>query len=78
MSNSPQRRFYFGKILSMSNLGNYLRDTMAEMKQVSWPTQKQAMMYTILVIVIAVFVSFFLGAFDFLFTEAVKFIVEKV
>ncbi|MEZ4194998.1 MAG: preprotein translocase subunit SecE [Candidatus Paceibacterota bacterium] len=61
----------------MSNLGNYLRDTMAEMKQVTWPTQKQAMLYTILVVVIAVFVSLFLGAFDFLFKEGVTFIIEK-
>lgn len=62
----------------MSNLGNYLRDTVAEMKQVTWPTQKQALMYTALVIVIAVLVSFFLGAFDFLFTEGVKLIVGSL
>lgn len=62
----------------MSNLSNYLRDTMAEMKQVTWPTQKQALLYTILVIVIAVFVSLFLGAFDFLFKEGVKVIVEQI
>lgn len=62
----------------MSNLGNYLRDTMAEMKQVTWPTQKQAMLYTVLVVVIAVLVSLFLGAFDFLFKEGVTFIIEKL
>lgn len=62
----------------MSNLSNYLRDTMAELKQVSWPTQKQAFMYTALVIVISVFVSFFLGAFDFLFTKGVEFIVGSI
>ena len=62
----------------MSNLGNYFRDTLAEMKQVSWPTQKQAFLYTALVIVISVFVSFFLGAFDFLFTRAVEFIVNSI
>jgi preprotein translocase subunit SecE len=62
----------------MSNLSNYLRDTMAEMKQVSWPTQKQAFLYTGLVIVISVFVSLFLGAFDFLFTRGVEFIVGRI
>jgi preprotein translocase subunit SecE len=75
---SPQRRFYFGKISSMSNLSNYLRETMGELKQVSWPSQKQAFMYTLLVIVISVFVSFFLGAFDFAFTRGIEFIVEKI
>ena len=60
----------------MSNLSNYFRDTMAEMKQVSWPTQKQAFLYTFLVIVISILVSLFLGAFDFLFSEGVKLIVQ--
>ncbi len=62
----------------MSNLGNYFRDTLAEMKQVSWPTQKQAFLYTALVIVISVFVSFFLGGFDFLFTRGVELIVNSI
>jgi preprotein translocase subunit SecE len=62
----------------MSNLSKYLRDTMAEMKQVTWPTQKQALLYTVLVVVIAVITSLFLGAFDFLFTEGVKLIVEQI
>lgn len=60
----------------MSKLGNYLSDTVAEMKQVSWPTQKQALMYTFLVIVISLIVSLFLGAFDYGFGEIVKFIVK--
>jgi preprotein translocase subunit SecE len=60
----------------MSNLSNYFRDTIAEMKQVSWPTQKQAFLYTFLVIVISVIVSLFLGVFDFLFSEGVKLIVK--
>lgn len=76
--NSPSRRFYFGKLIGMSNLSNYLRDTLAELKQVAWPSQKQASLYTILVLVISVFVSFFLGAFDFLFTRGVEFIVGQI
>ncbi len=75
---SPQRRFYFGNINGMSNLSNYLRDTLHELKQVSWPTQKQAFLYTVLVIVISVIVAFFLGAFDFAFTRGIEFIVGRV
>ena len=52
----------------MSQLGNYLRDTAAEMKHVSWPTQTQAMIYTVLVIVISTIVALFVGAFDYIFT----------
>lgn len=62
----------------MSNLSNYFKDTLAEMKQVTWPTQKQAALYTVLVIVISVLVSLFLGAFDFLFTKAIGFIVDNL
>lgn len=52
----------------MSRLGNYFRDTRAEMKHVSWPTQTQTIVYTILVIVISALVALFLGAFDYVFT----------
>lgn len=60
----------------MSNFGNYLRDTAAEMKQVTWPTQKQAFLYTVLVIVISVIVSLFLGLFDYLFQMGIDAIVN--
>ena len=59
------------------SLSNYLKATAAEMKQVTWPSQKQAFLYTILVIVIASLVSVFLGVFDFLFSRAVDFIIHK-
>jgi preprotein translocase subunit SecE len=62
----------------MSNLSNYLKDTLAEMRQVSWPTQQQALLYTVLVIVISIVVSLFLGAFDFLFTHGVEFIINRI
>lgn len=57
-------------------LVNYLKNTRAEMKHVSWPTRRQAIGFTIVVIAISIFVSAFLGFFDFLFTNALeKFIV---
>ncbi len=59
----------------MSRLGNYLRDTAAEMKHVSWPTQTQAMVYTALVIVVSGLVALFLGAFDYVFTTLLDVIV---
>lgn len=52
----------------MSRLTQYLKDTRAEMKHVSWPTQRQAFIFTVLVIVISLLVSAFLGFFDFVFT----------
>ncbi len=62
----------------MNNLSKYLRDTFSELKQVSWPTQTQALLYTGLVIVISIIVSLFLGAFDFVFTNGIEFIVGSI
>ena len=59
----------------MSRLGNYLRDTVAEMKHVSWPTQRQAIIYTTLVIAISALVAAIVGAFDYAFTSALDLIV---
>ena len=57
-------------------LFDYIRDTKAELRHVSWPTRKQAIAYTILVVVLSVAVSLYLGLFDGLFTEGLKLIVS--
>ncbi len=62
----------------MSQLIKYFRDTAAELKQVSWPTQRQAMLYTVLVIIISVLVSLFTGAFDFLFSQGIEAVVNRI
>jgi preprotein translocase subunit SecE len=59
----------------MSRLGNYLHDTAAEMKHVSWPTPIQAMTYTVLVIVVSTLVALYLGAADFLFTRILNIVI---
>lgn len=59
----------------MSRIGNYVRDTAAEMKRVSWPTQKQAVVYTALVIAISILAALFLSAFDYLFTHLLNLVV---
>lgn len=46
----------------------YVKDTNAEMKHVSWPTQKQTITFTILVILISAVIAAYLGAFDYVFT----------
>lgn len=50
-------------------LVEYIKDTRGELKHVSWPTRSQAIAYTAVVIVLSLVVSFFLGLFDFLFSE---------
>jgi len=56
----------------MERLSRYLRDTVAEMKHVKWPTTNQAVTYTILVVVISAVVALTLSGFDYLFTNLLE------
>ncbi len=60
----------------MNNLIQYFRNTAAELKQVTWPTQNQALLYTALVIGVSIFVSLFVGAFDYVFSQVINFFVN--
>ena len=60
----------------MSKFVNYLKDTRAEMDHVSWPTQKQAAIYTALVIGISILVGLYIGFFDYLFTTAIDWFIK--
>ncbi len=59
----------------MNNLIQYLKDTRAELTHVSWPTQKQIVSYTIVVIILSAIVSAFLGIFDFIFSRGVSMLI---
>ncbi len=52
----------------MSRFIEYLKDTKDEIAHVSWPTQKQALTYTSLVIGISVVVAVLLAVFDYVFS----------
>lgn len=56
----------------------YFSDTAAELKQVTWPTQNQAMLYTALVIAISILVALFVGAFDYIFNQGISLLVNNV
>lgn len=51
---------------------DYINETRGEMKHVSWPTKKQTLAYTLLVILISLVVALYLGVFDHLFTTIVN------
>ena len=61
----------------MENFSNYIRHTVAEMKHVTWPTQNQALLYTVLVVAISIAVALFLSAADFIFEFIIKTVVQK-
>lgn len=46
----------------------YLKDVRSELSHVSWPTQRQAVVFSLLVILISAVTAIFLGVFDYAFT----------
>ncbi|HAM88617.1 MAG: Protein translocase subunit secE/sec61 gamma [Candidatus Falkowbacteria bacterium GW2011_GWC2_38_22] len=61
----------------MSKLIKYIKDSIEEMKKVTWPTKKETKNYTLLVIGISLGVAIFLGALDFLFTKGFELLLTK-
>jgi len=56
---------------------DYLKSTKAELKHVSWPTKKQAIAFTIIVVLISVLTALYLGFFDFIFSKILQFFILK-
>ena len=54
----------------------YLKDTQGELRHVAWPTRLQTIVYTILVTLISIGVSLYLGLFDYLFTSGLAQFLE--
>ncbi|MEY4747708.1 MAG: hypothetical protein RLZZ416_757 [Candidatus Parcubacteria bacterium] len=62
----------------MASIGQYLKDTRGELRHVAWPTRMQTIVYTILVALISIVVSFYLGLFDFLFTSSLSRVLQSL
>ncbi|NMC51417.1 preprotein translocase subunit SecE [Candidatus Kuenenbacteria bacterium] len=61
----------------MSSLVQYFKDSKLELKKVVWPTKKQTINHTALVIGFSVALALFLGLVDFGLSELVKVLVTK-
>ncbi|MBY0472855.1 preprotein translocase subunit SecE [Patescibacteria group bacterium] len=54
---------------------NYFKDVRAEMKHVSWPTRRQAVVYTGVVIAVSLGTAIYLGLLDYVFSLVIKQII---
>ena len=54
---------------------SYLRETRAELSHVSWPTKRQATVFSVVVVIVSVLVSLFLGFFDLVFSRILNLFV---
>ncbi len=51
------------------------RETVGELRKVSWPTREEAIRLTIIVLVVLAVMSALLGSLDFLFTKLIGFVI---
>ena len=61
--------------LTVQKIIQFLKDAQAELKKVTWPTPKQAMASTAVVIVLVFLVSIILGIVDFALAKIVNIIL---
>ena len=54
---------------------NYIREVRTEISHVSWPTPRQTVIYTVLVVAISIIVAAYLGALDYVFETVLKRVV---
>jgi preprotein translocase SecE subunit len=55
----------------MKALATYLRNVRAEMAHVVWPNRRQALLHTILIILISAIVALLIAGLDHIFTSIV-------
>lgn len=59
------------------NVVTYLQETVSELKLVRWPTRRETINLTLIVIAISFIVGAYVGSLDFLFTNVLKLISVK-
>lgn len=53
----------------------YFRDTRAELRKVTWPTQEEAKNLTIIIAIATVVMAVFLGTLDYIFQTVVGYVI---
>jgi len=61
----------------MDKIIQYFKDSYAEMKKVTWPTKKQTINYSTLVIVMSVGMAVFFSALDYIFNLGLTKLITK-
>jgi len=62
----------------MQRLISFLKEARAELVKVTWPTRKELMESTVLVIVSVIAVSIFIGAVDFVFNKLLQLFAQSI
>jgi len=63
--------------LTDNKLVNYIKESRLELKKVTWPTRKEAIQHSLLVIGISVGVAAILGLADYAFSWGIEQIINR-
>jgi preprotein translocase SecE subunit len=61
----------------MNKTIEYFKEVQAEAKNVKWPTRKQTLYFTLAVLVVSLFVAYYLGFWDYLFSEGLSWLLAR-
>jgi preprotein translocase subunit SecE len=56
----------------MKKIFDFIIEAKAELLKVNWPTKKQTLNYTLIILAVSVVISLFLGSLDYLFGGILK------
>lgn len=56
-------------------IAQYFKETRAELRKVSWPTRRQAINLSLIVLAVTLFMALLLGVFDYLFAQLFALII---
>lgn len=56
---------------------SYIRETIVELKKVTWPSRQTTMKLTGIVIAISAIVAIYVGGLDYLFTNLLTLVVNR-
>jgi preprotein translocase subunit SecE len=68
---------WVGKIQWLGLVKDFLREVRIELKKVTWPSRKETIAATAMVIILSVLVAFFLGLLDVGLAKAVGIILKR-
>ncbi|PLX17880.1 MAG: preprotein translocase subunit SecE [Candidatus Muiribacterium halophilum] len=60
----------------MTNIKKFLNEVMAELKKVSWPSKKQIMSSTNVVIIVSLIAGVYIFVADIFFSKLIEFVIK--
>jgi len=60
----------------MDKITKFIKEVIAELKNITWPTRNLTIFYTITVIVVSLIVAYYLGLLDHIFKDSLNWILQ--